>query len=210
MKDTTIYTDTFAHARENGELEAFRESSKCNQDCAAAIDKAIADSRHDHYYYKLPTALDTVTKEFGMERVAFVVAATVQHYDYDGRYSRANKEWAQGFTVPKDRESLILLNTHPAVLDGFADKVRGVQLHELAQTVGAYEKSHHMAERNCLTWFHSDMGSFAPNPGVTERQLSDRCAEISEKQSVLAQLRAAKKAEKPAPAPIKKHHEVER
>lgn len=160
-----------------------------NQDCANAIDKAISESRHDQNFYNLPDALNSVTKEFGLERVAFVVVATVQYYDYDGRFSRANNDWAQHFSVPKDSESKVLLNTHLAVLDGFADEVRGTRLHELAQTVGAYEKSHHMAERNRLTWFHNDMGSFVPNPGVTERHLTDWCAEIAEKQSVLAQLR---------------------
>lgn len=203
MIDKSIYQYTFAHARDSGEQEAFWKSNRRNQECATAIDKAIAESRYDQHFYKLPAALDTVSREFGLERVAWVVAATVQHYDYDGRFSRANKDWALHFPIPQDRESHVVLNTHLTILDGFADKVRGTRLHELAQTVGGYEKSHHMAERNRLTWFHSDMGSFAPNPGVTEQRLADRCADIIEKQSVLAQLRAERKAEKAVSTPEK-------
>lgn len=210
MTDTKIYPYSFEYARDSGELEAFRESEKLNKECAAAIDKAVADSRHDQHFYKLPAALDAVSKQFGLDRVTWVVAATIQHYNYDGRFSHANKEWAREFPIPDVKSGNFLLKTHPAVLDGFATTVQKTRLHNLAQTVGAYEKSHHMAERNRLTWFHNDLGGFIANPGVTEFQLSARCAEIAEKQSVLAQLRAARKAEKAALAPEKKRHETER
>lgn len=196
---TEIYKHSFAHAQKNGELDAFRESNRRNQDCAAAIDKAIADSHHDQHSYKLPAAVDAVSKEFGLDRVAWVMAMTIQHHDYDGRYSRTNKDWAQEFPIPRDRESFLLLNSHPVLLDGFAQSVRRTRIFELAQTVGAYEKSHHMAERNRLTISCDDLGGFVAKPDVTERRLAERCAEIAEKQSVLTQLRAAKKSEKSAP-----------
>lgn len=138
------------------------------------------------------------------------MASTVQHFDYDGRYSRANKEWAQAFPIPNEIGRCPVFQSHPIVLDGFTDKVRGARLHELAQTVGAYEKRHHMADRNRLTEFHSDKGVFVAKRGVTERQLTERRDEISEKQSVLAQLRAERKAAKATAAPEKKPHEAER
>lgn len=200
---TEIYKHSFAHAQENGELGAFRESNQRNQDCAAAIDKAIADSHHDQHSYKLPAAVDAVSKEFGLDRVAWVMAMTIQYHDYDGRYSRTNKDWAQEFPIPRDRESFVLLNSHPVLLDGFAQSVRRTRIFELAQTVGAYEKSHHMAERNRLTISCDDLGGFVAKPDVTEQRLVERCAEIAEKQSVLAQLRAERKTEKNAPSPEK-------
>ena len=51
---------------------------------------------------------------------------TVQLQDWDGRYSRRNKEWAK--TIPNDNPETVrcgyALNSHPAVLDGFIDLVR--------------------------------------------------------------------------------------
>lgn len=210
MNDTKIYPHPLEYAKENGELEAYWGSAKVNRECAAAIDKAITASNYELYHYDLSEALNAVTKEFGLDRVAWVVADVIQASEHDGRYSRANKEWAQDASVPREKIRDFTLRSHPVVLDGFADKVRQVRLHELAQTVGAYEKSHHMAERNRLTSFDGDKGCFIANRGVTERRLTERCAEITEKQSVRAQLRAAKKAEKTASAPEKKRHEAER
>ena len=64
-----------------------------------------------------------------MERVALVLANTVQLRDWDGRYSRRNKEWAK--TIPNDNPETVrcgyVLNSHPAVLDGFIDLVREEQ-----------------------------------------------------------------------------------
>ena len=56
-------------------------------------------------------------------------ANTVQLQDWDGRYSRRNKEWAK--TIPNENPETVrcgyVLNSHPAVLDGFIDLVREEQ-----------------------------------------------------------------------------------
>lgn len=205
-----IYTHSLEYAMQKDEAADYHASASRNRECAAAIDKAIAASHYEQYHYDLSAAFTDVTKGFGLDRVAWVMASTVQHFDYDGRYSRANKEWAQAFPIPNEIGRCPVFQSHPIVLDGFTDKVRGARLHELAQTVGAYEKRHHMADRNRLTEFHSDKGVFVAKRGVTERQLTERRDEISEKQSVLAQLRAERKAAKATAAPEKKPHEAER
>jgi len=70
-----------------------------------------------------------VIETYGMERVALVLANTVQLQDWDGRYSRRNKEWAK--TIPNENPETVrcgyVLNSHPAVLDGFIDLVREEQ-----------------------------------------------------------------------------------
>lgn len=208
MNDAHIYPYSLEYAQSRGELAAYWESAELNQNCAAAIDNAVFASNYDQYCYHFSDALTAVTKDFGLDRVSWVVASVIHGHKSDGRYSRANKEWACSCTLPHDATQSIIFQSHPTVLDGFADKVREVRLYELAQTVGAYEQNHHMAEHNRLTWFHRDMGSFIPKSGVTERQLAERSTEISEKQSVLKQLRAEKKAAKSAPT--KKQHEYER
>lgn len=206
MKDATIYPHSLEYAIAHDESRAYHASFGRNLECAAAIDKTITASNYELYHYNLPEALNSVTKEFGLDRVTWVVAAAVQYFDNDGRLSQTNKEWAREFPIPHEKGVNFLPRTHLAVFDGFTDDVREARLHDLAQTVGAYEKSHHMAERNRLTYFHSGKDCFVPNRGVTERRLTERCAEIAEKQSIRIQLRAAKKAGKATPAPEKKHH----
>lgn len=208
--DEKIYPYSLEYARQNDETDAYHVSASRNRECVAAIDAAISASNYEQYHYNLSGALNTVVKDFGLDRVAWVVAAAVQHYGYDGRLSHTNKDWAQGFPIPDVRDGRFLPRTHLAVFDGFADEVRKARLHELAQTVGAYEKKHHMADRNRLTDFNSDKGVFLPKRGVTEQRLTERRDEISEKQSVMAQLRAARKAEKPAQEHGKNRHEAER
>lgn len=128
MKKIPIYRQTGMYAREHGELEQFRNSNVANIACRTAIEEAISNSfdgmhlRHD--------AADAVLREFGADRVLHVLANTVQQKDWDGRFSRANKAWAQQFSIPEDmvmgmdRRSQFVVNSHPTVLDGFIHLAR--------------------------------------------------------------------------------------
>ena len=76
-------------------------------------------------------AAPEVIECFGAERVALVLAATVQTKSWDGRFSTANKDWAFSFDFPDpvnelgfDRRHDYAVETHPAVLDGFINLVR--------------------------------------------------------------------------------------
>ena len=120
----SVYLQTGKYAFENNQIEEYRASHKANEDCKHAIDKAIRenyDGMHlnDGFEKKL-------IDEYGMERVAFIVATTINEHEWDGRYSRTNKDWAK--TIPmsesEDERSNCILNVHPAVLDGFADRIR--------------------------------------------------------------------------------------
>lgn len=65
--------------------------------------------------------------------MAYVLANTVQYANWDGRYSRGNKEWAASVisgTIDEDRRTDFLLISHPAVLDGFVNMFR-YELNEL-------------------------------------------------------------------------------
>lgn len=128
MNDTKIYPHPLEYAKETGELEAYWGSAKVNRECAAAIDKAISASHYDQYYYNLPDALAAVTKEYGLDRVAWVVAAVIQANESDRRYSRVNREWAQDCSIPHEKPQNFFLQSHPTVLDGFADKVRAAEM----------------------------------------------------------------------------------
>ncbi len=95
--------------------------------CAKMIDKAIQDSYNGDYRYDLKAAVNTVIAEYGTERMNFVLANTLQDKDYDGRFSKSNKEWAKAFDIPQDGQNYrFSAQTHPAILDGFINRTRQI------------------------------------------------------------------------------------
>lgn len=96
LREMPVYFCSATYARENGELDAYRASHRANMDCKTAIEDAIsrhyADNRLDSF-----ACVKEVADRFGMERVGFVLASTVQTKDWDGRISDSNKEWAKAF-----------------------------------------------------------------------------------------------------------------
>ena len=99
--------------------------------CKAAIEKAIADKFDG---YRLPKeAAEDVIREFGSERVAYVLANTVMHLNHDGRFSPENKEWAKAIEpyAMIENEDLIV-SSHPAVLNGFINQTQKIMEREKA------------------------------------------------------------------------------
>lgn len=94
---TPVYKNDAEYAIEHDELPAYRESFRVNMACRDALEKAIHESYHD-YCLDAGKASAQVAAQFGMERMAYVLANTVRAFDHDGRISRDNKAWAQ--TVP--------------------------------------------------------------------------------------------------------------
>ena len=139
MKQIPVYRQTGMYAREHGELEQFRQSSVANIACRAAIEKAIAEN-FDGMRLRADAA-EPVLSEFGSERVMFVLANTVQHKDWDGRFSRENKSWAAAFLIEPDvvmgmdRRLQFIVNSHPAVLDGFIRMAREVAQNQQRRSV---------------------------------------------------------------------------
>lgn len=121
---TPVYRETAAYARENGELEQFRNSHWTNIACKNEIEDAIA--RHFDGMHLAKEAVTEVLDRFGSDRVALVLAATVQVKAWDGRFSMNNKDWAFSVAVPTeqsargfDRRDEYAVASHPAVLDGY-------------------------------------------------------------------------------------------
>jgi len=120
-KDAPIYRYPAEYALQSGEIEDFRRSREVNVECGQAIDRAISESNYELYRYDLKTAAKTVIAEFGVDRVAWVLAGNINASFDDGRFSNPNKSWAKEFDTPKPD---IHLKTHRYVLDGFADRFR--------------------------------------------------------------------------------------
>lgn len=127
LRTTPVYPHSAAYAREHGELEQYRASNNVNLQCKESIEAAVRE--HFDGMYLSHDAAKGVIETYGMERVSMVLSNTVQLQDWDGRYSRRNKEWAK--TIPNDNPETVrcgyALNSHPAVLNGFIDLVREEQ-----------------------------------------------------------------------------------
>ena len=91
--DIPFYKDSPSLARQRGEIEQWRASNKENQRCIAAIDDT-ARKEFDGSYLDTDRIIKDATAEFGMERVAFVLASHIVDHDWDGRFHSDVKEWA--------------------------------------------------------------------------------------------------------------------
>jgi hypothetical protein len=118
-----MYVKSREAARTSDEMALWRESRKQNAECAAAIKDAIG--RHFDGMYLGEECLSEVVSAFSYERTAWVLAATVAYKDYDGRFSRNNKAWGKQTEIACDSANYeFVVNSHPAVLDGFIDQFR--------------------------------------------------------------------------------------
>ncbi|MDE6902547.1 MAG: DUF3849 domain-containing protein [Lachnospiraceae bacterium] len=128
MEYPKLYQLSVTEARARDEIPLFRESHKLNIACKDAIEAAIREN-FDGFHLNENCA-KAVIEEYGFDRVDWVLANTVQQKDYDGRFSRDNKAWAKTFPVPESGSSMFdhrleyIVESHPAVLDGFISLVR--------------------------------------------------------------------------------------
>ncbi len=132
LRDLPVYPYPADHARERGELNEYRASLRANVSCKDAIEAAIRDNYHDNRLDA--AAVGQVAEQFGQERMLYVLAATVRHFDYDGRISQDNKRWAN--TIPvyeskdgmdSDRSVQFVVCSHPGLTDLFLTGARREQ-----------------------------------------------------------------------------------
>ena len=128
-----VYKFSATFAKEHGELDEYRASFKANVECKNAIEDAIANHYSDNRFDG--SCVQDVVERFGVGRVSFVLANTVQHKDWDGRISRENKEWAKGEPVPNDYDAWNGKRTaeyscgqaHPGLINLFVNRFRKEQ-----------------------------------------------------------------------------------
>ena len=123
--DTDVYPHTAAYAKEHGELPQYRESLQANIACKEAIEKAVNENYHG-WSADTKTAAAQVMAQFTVERIRYVLAATVQQKDWDGRISDDNKTWAK--TVPladeQNRFCFVVDQCYPGLTDLFIKRFR--------------------------------------------------------------------------------------
>ena len=165
------------YKKEQAEESMRREQKKLEHgiriECKDAIEKAVAEKFDG---YTLPgDAAEGVIKQFGKERVEYVLANTITHLSHDGRFSPDNKEWAKSLVPNADWQTRdYIVTSHPAVLDGFTNQARQY-----------IERDREPEKAGVLEQETKTSGQKAQNPepenniSDSEKALAERLAEMS-------------------------------
>ena len=118
-----LYRYSAERAKNDGELDTWRESKKENIRCRDFLDDQIAKCFDG---LTLPSdCVKNTVKEFGYDRTMWVIANTIQERKGDGRFHSRNTEWAKRFNIPDaDRKYEFALRSHSCLVDGAADDIR--------------------------------------------------------------------------------------
>ena len=109
-------------------MDKYRDSRNLDRECREAIEGTIRQN-FDGMHLK-NDIVKPLAEQYGSERMAFVLASTIQQESWDGRFSVDNKAWASEFYIPEnivhgiDMNRELIVSSHPAVLDGFIDMFR--------------------------------------------------------------------------------------
>ena len=118
-----LYLGSVTEARRYNELDRWRDSHKLNIACKEAIEASIRKG-FDGMNLDTGCAKEMI-EAYGFKRVEWVLANTIQQKKEDGRFSHDNKAWAAPKFIPKsDRNYEFMVDSHPAVLDGFVTQFR--------------------------------------------------------------------------------------
>jgi hypothetical protein len=127
-----VYYPSARWARENGEIDLWRQSHNINQICKCFINEKASLAYH---YEALPDFVDELTDEYGSERAMYVIGRTVMGADWDRRYDNSVRERVAqfGYHDMKEGQALreagkdpyrradstinITSNVHPCILN---------------------------------------------------------------------------------------------
>jgi hypothetical protein len=126
-----IYYPSVRWARENGEIELWRESFKINKECKAHI---FANATHEYHSQNLPELIKQLTDLYGLERVMFVIGRTIIDSEWEERYDKTSRERAGRIDYQDMKEARAqyeagenpcksdvsdhyLINIHPVILN---------------------------------------------------------------------------------------------
>lgn len=118
-----FYRHSLNNARHCNEVDEWRASHKANLDCVKAIKNAIADNFEDNHFNS--DCVNAVIKEFGFDRVNFILRYNLKKSQDDARFSEENREWGKWLCAPdSNMRGDYLINSHPVLLNAFIDRTR--------------------------------------------------------------------------------------
>ena len=128
-----IYHEMANYAYEAGEMDAYRASHLANIACRDSIETAINENYGDNRL-NAQAAVQGVMEKFSPERVAYVLANTVQQKSHDGRITTSVKEWAKKVEVcAENRSDFIVDKVNPGLLDLFTVEFQKQTASEVVQ-----------------------------------------------------------------------------
>ena len=108
------------------DIKDFKERQACKEAIEAAIRLNYSDNVLDS-----DVVLGAVEAEFSRDCIEYVLANTVKEKKWDGRISRANKEWAETISIAPivdswggDRNCYLVLESHPILIDAIVTQFR--------------------------------------------------------------------------------------
>lgn len=123
-KPAPLYDKPFTYAKENGEIDMWRNSLRETERCAADIQRLIGQY-HVDYNLNTDKIIEGAVGIYGTEHVTLALAASIQQRAFDGRFSQKNKEWANSIDFPEEtRYKEINVNSHSTLLDAVVKDYR--------------------------------------------------------------------------------------
>jgi hypothetical protein len=119
-----IYPYSLEAAAERMEDSHYRLSLTLNAECARGIDRLINESCYEPNFHNLEIAAMIAVMDYGFQRVCMVSAFNYQFKGRDGRFSAANRQWANNFIVHEKSFGSSWLQAHPVLIDGFCNHLR--------------------------------------------------------------------------------------
>ncbi|OGO92850.1 MAG: hypothetical protein A2Y17_10485 [Clostridiales bacterium GWF2_38_85] len=120
-----LYKHSYEYAVENNEIEKWRTNRKADKECKAGIEKILSE-RFDGMHLDKDIAVD-LCKEYGIDRVGWVLANTVMNQLWDGRFRQENKIWANSYDVPTDKNERSYeysVSSHPEIVNGLINQYK--------------------------------------------------------------------------------------
>ena len=138
---------------EQAQKELEKAQAKMERDtkvsCKNAIERTVAE-KFDGRRLPKDTA-EEVIKEYGIDRVSYVLANSVAHKRQDTRLSDENKEWAkeiEPYAMWENRDMIV--DSHPAVLNGFINQTRRYIEREKELAEQAQKEIIYIDRRECI------------------------------------------------------------
>ena len=139
-----IYKSSLNYAKENGELEQYRESMSQCDECGTFISHSIAENFNNNYLDVKKVTAEAAGK-YGFERAMLMLALRVDSLKYDGRFTADNKEWALKFLsdYPNAEEirktaDRTLGTAHPVLLNAVTEELRSAFRERNKQEIEGY------------------------------------------------------------------------
>lgn len=139
-----IYKSSLKYAKENGELEQYRESMNLCDECGTFISHSIAENFNNNYLDVKKVTAEAAGK-YGFECAMLMLALRVDSLKYDGRFTADNKEWAQKFLADYPNAEEIrktadrtLGTAHPVLLNAVTEELRSAFRDRNKQEIEGY------------------------------------------------------------------------